>query len=144
VAIDASDMPADATGQRFRYTTADLIMLARLDQALAECGPFRSQRSHHYSSRVEPGEIVCDEHGLAQEAFLCRHLLTGTGLGFEEGDEVPGEGREAWCHECERYRVSHGGWSDEVPPPAGTALVCEHCYGRIKALNEHRDIANPS
>ena len=97
----------------------------------------RRSRNCAVRSGTVTKEVVCDEHGTAYATFVCRHLLGGNALGFEQGEEDPEQARpDAWCAECERYRIEHDGWSDDVPPPAGIALVCHRCYDRIKAANE--------
>ena len=107
----------------------------------SRAGP-SAQRGQYDPSIAE--HLICDEHGPAYEAFVCRHLLGASDLGFEQSEDVPDQARpDAWCGDCERYRVENDGWSDDVPPPVGIAVVCHHCYDKIRAANELPRFANP-
>ena len=82
--------------------------------------------------------VHCDRHGDNREAFMCKHLLQGSGLGFfsdpvESGNPYP----DAWCSECEQVRTGNGQsgvFSDDYAR-ATVKLVCGECYKEIKARN---------
>jgi hypothetical protein len=62
------------------------------------------------NSNTETKLIGCGRHGDAREqAFVCEHLLHGTGRGFffDRADEDAHP--DAWCNACERLRLDNGG-----------------------------------
>lgn len=80
--------------------------------------------------------IHCERHGDMEEAFVCEHLLQGTRLGFVTADADKDSARpDAWCSNCERIRLKHGGWNEESEPLIKVKLVCGGCYDEIKARN---------
>ena len=82
-----------------------------------------------------PRTVHCDRHGDNREAFMCKHLLHGTGLGFfydvaDPSNPYP----DGWCSQCEKVRDESGEFSGEYF--RGTfKLVCGACYEEIKAKN---------
>jgi len=84
------------------------------------------------------GVVSCQRHGERREAFVCRHLLTGTGLGFFHADDEPSNPfPDAWCSHCENVRQANGGnWPEESQALTPIALVCGDCYEEIKANND--------
>ena len=47
--------------------------------------------------------VHCGRHGDNREAFMCKHLLEGAGLGFFfDKDDVSNPYPDAWCSECEQ------------------------------------------
>jgi hypothetical protein len=84
----------------------------------------------------QPGLVSCERHGDRREAFVCEHLVLGTGLGFhhengERGNPYP----DAWCSNCERIRMEYGGWNEQSEALIKVKLVCGDCYMEIKARN---------
>ncbi len=84
-----------------------------------------------------PGIVSCARHGDRREAFVCRHLLHGSGLGFIQADDAQDNPcPDAWCSNCERVRQTHGGeWPEDSQTLTPIALVCGDCYQEIKAKN---------
>jgi hypothetical protein len=84
--------------------------------------------------------VQCGEHGDCPAAFVCQHLVHGSGLGFVEPDQEaisedePDE-RCAWCSECERVRAQQGGWNDVSEGFAQFMLVCDVCFEDFRRLN---------
>jgi hypothetical protein len=68
-----------------------------------------------------------------QEAFVCEHLLCGSGLGFfVDPNDTTNPRPDAWCSGCERIRVQHGGWNPQSEALIRVKLVCGGCYDEIK------------
>jgi hypothetical protein len=94
-------------------------------------------------------KIECDVHGESEKAYVCCHLAGNpAGMGFnrnEPTDEDPFP--DAWCDECERVRVAHDGWNEELEKVAHITLICSGCYERARIRNTHTattlaDLAN--
>ena len=88
----------------------------------------------------EQRRVHCREHGDRLPAFVCRHLVRGTGLGFYEPNHTPlsdGEPDErcAWCEACERARQGRGGWDDESEAFAGVTMICDACFEAARIRN---------
>ena len=81
--------------------------------------------------------IHCERHGDMREAFVCGHLLFGDRLGFFEDTEgVENDPSNAWCSDCERVRLEHGGvWDEDTTALIDIKLVCRGCYDEIKTRN---------
>lgn len=80
----------------------------------------------------ESERVECGRHGARRAAFVCRHVAGGSGLGFHEGD---GPDLCAWCEECERVRLEHGGWDEESEKVAEIMLICEACFEEARRRN---------
>ena len=83
-------------------------------------------------------QVECDVHGPQDPTYVCRHILEalkdGRARGFWFDAENDDERPDAWCDECNRHLLAHGGsWSDENQVPI--ALLCGKCYDEAKALN---------
>jgi hypothetical protein len=80
--------------------------------------------------------IRCERHGEAERAFVCGHLLHGTGRGFHSDPADRSPCPDAWCSECELIRLEHGGaWNEESEASIDVRLVCSECYLEIRASN---------
>ena len=69
---------------------------------------------------------------------MCRHLVSGTGLGFFQGQPLSdGDATEqcAWCDECEEVRIKCGGWTDESEAFAGVTMICDLCFEAARLRN---------
>lgn len=78
----------------------------------------------------------CERHGDMQETFVCEHLLYGSELGFfTDPKDTPNPRPDAWCSNCERLRIKHGGWNDRSEALIKVNLVCGGCYDEIKERN---------
>lgn len=81
--------------------------------------------------------VQCDEHGEAEQAFVCSHLAEeAVALGFnrnEPSEEDPYP--DAWCDECELIREAHGGWTDESEELVTIRLLCSLCYEKACVRN---------
>ena len=84
------------------------------------------------NSRME-----CSIHGIQKPAFVCRHLLTGSGLGFFQPEESIEEHdvENDWCRQCEDVAIREGGWTDISEEFAQITAVCEGCLEAIKSRN---------
>jgi hypothetical protein len=78
--------------------------------------------------------VHCDDHGPRRAAFVCRHLVGGSGLGFFTPDE-PGDDLEAWCGECDRVLHRCGEWNDESERFARITLICDLCFEAARTRN---------
>lgn len=83
--------------------------------------------------------VHCERHGLRRPAFVCRHLVSGAGLGFVEpcGEQDPDASDEqaAWCDRCEATRLASGGWTPASEAAAGISLICGDCFDAARARN---------
>ena len=79
--------------------------------------------------------MQCPRHGGQHRAFVCQHLVKGTGLGFFQPDIVDEDDRySAWCGQCEEAVQRNGGeWDDATEAFAGVTLICAGCFEEAKA-----------
>jgi hypothetical protein len=86
------------------------------------------------------GVVRCQCHGVSQPAYVCRHLLRGSGAGFHHAHD-PGNPRpDAWCDVCDAVLRAHGGeWTDDAQESAGVTLVCGGSYDVIEERNGSRE-----
>jgi hypothetical protein len=79
--------------------------------------------------------VHCSRHGDNREAFMCKHLLQGAGLGFfYDVDDPANPYPDAWCPVCEQSRDESGEFPSEYAR-ANFKLVCGACYEEIKQKN---------
>ncbi len=78
--------------------------------------------------------VHCGSHGPRRAAFVCCHLVHGSGLGFFAPDE-PDDDLEGWCGACEQVRARCGGWDDESEAVAQIKHICDLCYAAARARN---------
>ncbi|MGL6097442.1 MAG: hypothetical protein ACRC7O_16795 [Fimbriiglobus sp.] len=86
---------------------------------------------------VDDDDVVhCERHGPSRVAFVCQHLLHGSGLGFwychYETDW------QAWCGDCDDLMMQTGYWTEEAEAVAGIRVVCRRCYANIRRRNRDR------
>ena len=74
--------------------------------------------------------VECASHGSREATYVCQHLVSGEGSGFnyahdeEDPDELwPG----AWCDACERVLDAEGEWNDRSEAFARIRLLCDGC-----------------
>ena len=83
--------------------------------------------------------VHCDRHGDQREAFVCDHLLHGTGQGFFPGEDPRNPYPDAWCSRCEQIRSTYaradGEWNEKSEALLKVRLVCGDCYEEIKLRN---------
>ena len=76
----------------------------------------------------------CPKHGSTDFgfAFLCEHLLTGSGVGFNvaEDDEKDEPRPPALCDDCEEKSRAGGGHR--------ISRICGVCYHEIRQQNSRR------
>src|SRR5262245_17442640 len=85
-----------------------------------------------------PRTITCGQHGDRRAAFMCAHLIDGTGRGFNWADEDHDVSwwPDAWCDACEPIIAAAGeAWSEETKKRVNVRLVCEVCYEHIRERN---------
>jgi hypothetical protein len=80
--------------------------------------------------------IHCDRHGTARNAFVCRHLVGGSGMGFYHSNN--GLYPDAWCAECDALMMQTGHWTAKAETFAGISIVCHRCYVNIRRRNRVR------
>jgi hypothetical protein len=85
---------------------------------------------------ADDDSVHCDRHGPARVAFVCRHLVHGSGLGFWHSDNGPCP--DAWCGECDAVMMRAGRWTARAERFAGITLVCNRCYANIRRRNRVR------
>jgi len=78
--------------------------------------------------------VQCGSHGSRRAAFVCQHLVRGSGLGFFVPD-VPEEDLQAWCSECEEVRLKFDGWHEESEKFARITLICDMCFECARERN---------
>ncbi|MFD2247013.1 DUF6882 domain-containing protein [Pontibacter ruber] len=100
----------------------------------------------HEVKAIEAKLIECEVHGEIRRAFICQHLNREVKTGFEEAFPTyrgmvleEDDDFQAWCDECEKIRIQHDGWSDELMEFAEIKLVCERCYFEIKEFNTEEE-----
>lgn len=82
--------------------------------------------------------VTCDEHGERRATFICQHLVTGSGLGFnyagdpENPDDVC---PDAWCDSCDAVLEEAGEWTESALEAADIKLACDLCYEDLRARN---------
>lgn len=94
------------------------------------------------AQKIKDKYIECRAHDKQRTAFVCKHLLLASKVGFNEAFETS-EGMElsddddfqGWCDECEVIRQKEGEWNDASMAFAEIKLVCERCYFEIKEQN---------
>jgi hypothetical protein len=86
--------------------------------------------------------IECSAHQKQRVAFVCKHLIGATKVGFNEAFETfedmelaDDDDFQAWCNKCEVIRQREGEWNDTSMAFAEIKLVCEKCYFEMKELN---------
>lgn len=79
--------------------------------------------------------VECGEHGSDRPAFLCIHLISEVGCGWNEPDKPDTESEfadciHAWCDDCEDIgRLTTGYIEESFAQPQ---LICESCALRFK------------
>lgn len=80
--------------------------------------------------------VACDRHGPGRMAFVCRHLVHGSRLGFYHSDNGPYP--DAWCGACDAVMMRTGHWTARAQRFAGIRIVCHRCYVNIRRRNRER------
>ena len=85
----------------------------------------------------DPIYVDCEKHGRGIAAVVCRYLCDETDMpkGFIENSSEPGD-LQAWCFQCEAFFESEGEMTAAFRQFNDMALVCEACYGTIRALHD--------
>lgn len=94
--------------------------------------------AEHYgvSEKVDDDDMVhCDRHGPQPLAFVCQHLIHGSGLRFfHTGGPQP----SAWCGDCDDLMMQTGHWTEDTEAVAGITIVCHRCLNNIRRRNRVR------
>ncbi|CAH9062704.1 hypothetical protein PSECIP111854_03067 [Pseudoalteromonas sp. CIP111854] len=88
------------------------------------------------------GNVNCDTHGNSNATFICQHLASGEGLGFNLGYDPDNPDElcpDAWCNKCEEVLDTEGEWNDKSEAFADIKVMCEHCYEEIRDKNWIQD-----
>jgi len=86
--------------------------------------------------------IRCETHGESDAAYVCKHLVEGSGRGFSFGvnpERPDATCPDAWCDACEARFAEIGEWTDELFAEAAFKTVCEFCYSSIREKNWIQD-----
>ena len=86
--------------------------------------------------------VQCARHGSGEATYVCQHLVSGEGSGFNYayGEEDPDElWPGAWCDACERVLDAEGGWNDRSEAFAHIRLLCDGCYQTVRERNWRQD-----
>jgi len=87
-------------------------------------------------------KLKCDTHGSSNATFICQHLASGEGLGFNLGYDPDNPDElcsDAWCNKCEEVLDVEGEWNDKSEAFADIKVMCEHCYEDIRDKNWVQD-----
>jgi hypothetical protein len=85
-----------------------------------------------------PSTVDCAEHGPQAATFVCKHLPSGRGVGFNQAydpEDPDSLFPDAWCDSCEAERERKGGWDDASEAAAGIRVLCSGCYLKARLLN---------
>jgi hypothetical protein len=87
--------------------------------------------------------MECPRHGLQRPTFVCKHLQSAEGLGFNRPDiardpDWPFE--NAWCDKCDEVLNEEGEWNERSEKFAGIIAICEGCFKEIEKRNT-KDLA---
>ena len=86
--------------------------------------------------------MACESHGNLQAAFVCQHLFSGSGRGFnwaEDPDDPDARCPDAWCNACEAIWQEEGEWNEHAMAFADIKVVCVLCYESIRERNWVKD-----
>ena len=86
--------------------------------------------------------IDCKTHGKRGTAFVCRHLVDGSGLGFywgEDPDDPFSTTPDAWCERCEAAWEAEGEWNERSMAFADIRAICDRCYLDVRERNWRED-----
>ncbi len=83
--------------------------------------------------------VECGEHGTGRATYVCQHLVSGAGLGFNCALEPEDPCPDAWCDACEDALEAEGGWNDRSEAIAQIRLLCDRCYERARQRNWRQD-----
>jgi hypothetical protein len=87
-------------------------------------------------SDADDDTFLCERHGPARAAFVCHHLVGGSGLGFWHSDNGPYP--DAWCDACDAVMMRTGRWTAKAQKFADIRIVCHRCYVNIRRRNRVR------
>ena len=94
-------------------------------------------------SKTEPAipnsdVVMCDIHGRSGQAFVCQHLVRGSGLGFYQPDNPADDVARysAWCGECDQVLRQEGEWNDASEEFANVTLICRGCFEVARTRNK--------
>jgi hypothetical protein len=82
--------------------------------------------------------VTCEAHGDGQAAFVCQHLLSGSGLGFnwaEDSENPDAHCPDARCDTCNTALEAAGAWTESAMALANIKLVCDLCYEQLRERN---------
>lgn len=85
--------------------------------------------------------IKCGTHGSRIAAVVCQHMVASKdkAVGFVENSSEPDD-LQAWCGECERFFEAEGSMTDQFKAFHGHVIVCDFCYGSLKAKHSLKPI----
>ena len=80
-------------------------------------------------------KVTCENHGEANETFVCEHLVGASGANWysaepTENDPWP----SAWCMKCHESFLQEGEWNEKSENSASLTakLLCHCCYEETK------------
>jgi hypothetical protein len=115
-----------------------------LDDAILEVAPRLSTAGGDDIVSEMKDRVECARHGSREATYVCQHLVSGEGTGFNYayGDEDPDElWPGAWCDACERVLDAEGEWNARSEAFARIRLLCDGCYQTVRERNWTQDDA---
>ena len=85
--------------------------------------------------------LHCADHGQQHIAIICQHTLQSMydliPRGLFVSLDVDGD-INAYCDQCENYRVSSGGdWPEDANDVIQGKLICVKCFDIVRKINGH-------
>ena len=82
---------------------------------------------------------TCEEHGPAQEAFICEHLLLNPAQVWRSSSpNAENPYSDAWCLTCDEEFQKCGEWNEQIEGLVPIKLICAHCYTKKRTENTDR------
>jgi hypothetical protein len=83
--------------------------------------------------------LVCQEHGSAQEAYVCEHLLQSPAqVWCSAAPNADNPCPDAWCLACDEAFQRFGEWNEQNEHEVPIKLICQGCYIKKRVENTDR------
>jgi hypothetical protein len=79
-------------------------------------------------------QINCSEHGEANTAYVCEHLIANPVQQWHS--DYPSEDSpwpDAWCSACNAEYLKEGGWSERNEDKVSIKTICHYCYENARS-----------
>ena len=81
---------------------------------------------------MEPETVRCERHGGREAAFVCQHLLTGSGRGWVTIESGSPQRPDAICSDCDAaWRAAGDEFTEAVQELVRIRVVCAECYDEL-------------